>query len=77
MTESTLVNEWKAEGMRQGERKAMRYLTLRLLQLRHGGASKDLAKAIRSCDDLENLNSWIDAAIVASSLDDFRRLAGL
>ena len=83
--ESTIVNEWKAEARREGfekgelkgERRAKAETLLRLIQKRHGGMPEDLGNAIRGCEDTAKLDAWIDATVTASSLDDFRRLAGL
>ena len=109
MTESTIVNKWKAEAERKGELKGFENgelkgfekgelkgfekgelkgfekgerltkveMLLRLIHKRHGGVPEDLVLAIRACADSAKLDAWIDATVTASSLDDYRRLAGM
>jgi hypothetical protein len=74
--ESKIVNEWKAEAERKGERLAKVEMILRLVQKRYGEVPEELGKAIRACDDKAKFDAWLDATVTASSLDDFRRLAG-
>ena len=86
--ESKIVNEWKAEarregyekgerqGVEKGERLAKVEMILRLVQKRYGEVPEELGRAIRACDDKAKFEAWLDATVTASSLDDFRRLAG-
>ena len=83
--ESTIVNEWKAEARREGfekgeikgKRLAKVEMLLRVIQKRYGGVPEDLGRAIRATEDTAKLDAWIDATVTPSSLDEFRRLAGL
>jgi hypothetical protein len=83
MVESQQVLEWmaqgeakgKAEGLAEGEVKDRVSALLRLLELRFPPAvPADLETTIRTTTDLEVLLRWFDAAAIADSLDDFRRV---
>ena len=56
--ESTVVNEWKAEARREGERNAKAEITLRLIQKWSGGIPEDLGRTIRSCNDTAKIDAW-------------------
>ena len=73
VNESTIVNEWKAEARREEKTE----ITLRLIRKLHGPVPDDLSRSIRACKDAGKLDAWLDATVTATSLDDFRRLAGL
>jgi hypothetical protein len=75
--ESTIVNEWKAAAARKSELRVKAEMLLRLVKKLPGDAPEELNRAIRDCEDLARLDSWVDAGFEASSLDDFRRNTGL
>ena len=69
MRESTIVAEWKAEGITETKRADL----LRLLELRFGTpVPADLDSAIGTEADLRVLALWFDRAILAASLEEFR-----
>jgi hypothetical protein len=73
MRESTVVAEWKAEGIAAGIVKAKRADLLRLLDLKFPGmVPSDLAATIEAQADIEILSQWFDTAFRAESLDAFR-----
>jgi hypothetical protein len=47
------------------------------LQARGIVLPKDVADCILTCADSEQLERWVDAAAVATTLDEFRKDAGL
>ena len=75
--ESTIVNEWKAEAERKGERKATASAVLRYLQARFGPIPEDLTQGVQACADVIRLNAFLDASAAESTLADFRRVTGL
>jgi hypothetical protein len=77
VTESTIVNEWKAEAVRKSERRMKAEFLLRLVKKLPEEAPEELNRAIRDCEDPSKLDAWLDAGFEASSLDDFRRITGL
>ena len=81
MTESTIVNEWKAEARREGERKGelkgAAAAVLRCLRSRFGAVPEEVPQSVNSCADVARLETLHDAALTAASLDDFRRVAGI
>jgi len=84
--QSLQVLEWQAEAEKRGlargkaEAKAEAKVEalLRVLHKRFpAAASGDLEQVIRATSDLDQLDHWLDAAASASTLAQFRRLAGL
>ena len=78
MRDSQVVQEWIAEGeikgKIKGEIKGEIKALLRLLEKKFPpGAPADLAGIIQACTEQTQLAHWLDAAIDAASLDDFRR----
>jgi hypothetical protein len=83
--ESQIVKEWtaqaraeglalgKAEGLREGEAKAL----LRVLQRRFKAVPDDLRAAVEAVQEAERLAAWLDLALEARSLRQFRTRAGL
>jgi hypothetical protein len=75
---SQQVLEWQAEAEKRGLRRGKAEAILRILQQRFPPAvATDLKQLIRQTMDLERLDQWLDQAVNADSLSDFRRLAGL
>ena len=80
--QSLQVLEWQAEaekrGLARGKAEAKVEALLRVLHKRFpAGDSADLEQVIRATSDLDQLDHWLDAAASASTLGQFRRLAGL
>jgi hypothetical protein len=73
MRESTLVNEWKAEWIAEGEAKGeRRALVLVLGQKFHTPVPRDLVEAVEAQSDRAVLARWLTIAIDADSLEAFR-----
>jgi hypothetical protein len=85
MNESPVAREWRAEARREGEREGQRKgeikgkvdLVLRIVQRRRITLPEDLLARIRACVDSDQIDRWADAAAVATTLEEFRRDAGL
>jgi hypothetical protein len=78
MRESTVVNEWKAEGKAEGAIQTRRDDILRLLELKFPGQVPDeWMTAVESQADSKELSRWFDAVAVASSLAEFRTASGI
>lgn len=73
MVQSQQVLEWMAEG----ETRAKRADILRVLELRFGELPADLVAAIRATEDLTMLVIWLDTAVTAQTLADFRQTIGI
>ena len=73
MRESQVVSKWRAEGQAEGESKAMRSALLRLLRVRFPvELPGDLVAKVEAMTDLDELNRWFDAALTATTLEEFR-----
>lgn len=73
MRESTVVNEWIAEGYAEGWLKGWRAVILEILQVRfRAHIPADLATAIENNSDADELCRWLTFAVTADSLDTFR-----
>jgi len=70
MEESTVVNEWIAEGEVRGEAKRARTTILRLGQKRFGPVPPGIEAAIRAITDLDRLELFADRVLDATSWDD-------
>jgi hypothetical protein len=77
VNESTIVNEWRAEARREGELKGAAAAVLRCLRTRFGAVPEDVTRSVNACSDLVQLETLLDSALVAASLEDFRRLSNL
>jgi hypothetical protein len=80
--QSQQVLEWQAvaekRGLVRGRAEAKVEALLRVLHKRTQEAvPTDVQEAIRATEDFDQLDRWLDAAAEASSLAEFRRLAGL
>jgi hypothetical protein len=69
MIESQQVLEWINEGEVRGRATTL----LQVLQLRFGTLPADLVGTIRATTDPGQLERWVQAAVRASSLDEFRQ----
>jgi hypothetical protein len=75
---SIQVLEWQAAAAKRARTDAKAEDVLRVLRKRTQSAvPADVEQAIRATEDFDQLDRWIDAAAEASSLAEFRRLAGL
>jgi hypothetical protein len=77
MRESTVINEWiaegRTEGRAEGQREAQRADLLRVLRGRFNApVPDDVTAAIQAASDLDVLGRWLDIAVRADSLDAFR-----
>jgi hypothetical protein len=81
VTESSVVNEWIAEGEAKGRAEGRREervaALLDVLTDRFGPPPADLEAAVRAAADVAQLRAWTTAAVKAATLDDFRRAAGV
>ena len=69
MRQSTVINEWTAEGRVQGQQDAL----LNVLQARFQIAvPTDLAAAVQASNDSDELSRWLKVAATVPSLDAFR-----
>jgi hypothetical protein len=83
--EPQIVLEWKAEaraqgwaeGKREGVTEGLARALLHVLERRFQAVPEDIAAAIRACYRDEQLDRWLDAAVTAPSLEQFRQEAGL
>jgi hypothetical protein len=73
MLESSVVDEWKAEGEAKGMAKAKREDLMRVLHFRFPAlVPTELEAVIQAQTDLETLSHWFEAALRATSLEEFR-----
>lgn len=77
MLESSIVDEWRAEGRAEGMVEAWRDNLLRVLQFRFpASVPVVLEAAIQSQTDRDKLSAWFDAALRVASLEEFRAVVG-
>jgi hypothetical protein len=73
MRQSMVITEWQDEAREEGRREAQRTDLRRVLQTRFFvPVPDDLAAAIETVADSEELARWLDIALTAVSLDAFR-----
>jgi hypothetical protein len=76
--QSMQVLEWQEQAEKRGLARGRAEALLRILRKRlPSRVPADVEEAIRATSDLNQLDHWIDAAAGASTLTEFRRLAGL
>jgi hypothetical protein len=69
MRESTVINEWIADGRAEGRRADL----VRALRVRfRAEVPEDLLAAIEALSDGDELTRWFDAALTTGSMEDFR-----
>ena len=73
MNESPVARQWRAEARLEGKAEAV----LRLVQRWGVPVPEDLAATIRSSTDSAQLDRWLDLAVAAPTLEQFRQVAGL
>lgn len=73
MIESPLIAELLADA----ESRAKVEMLLRVIQKSFGELPEDLGNAIRACKDGDQLGRWLDAALEAETLAQFRQQTGL
>jgi hypothetical protein len=76
MNESPVAREWRAEARREGEMEAKAEWLLRILR-RLGSVSDDLAARISASTADDALDRWLDSALNAKSVEEFRTGTGL
>lgn len=69
MKQSQQVLQWQAEERAEA--------LLEVLQLKFGPVPGDLETGIRASTDRGQLKQWLAAAMSSTTLDDFRRMAGV
>jgi hypothetical protein len=73
---SQIVDEWRAEGRKEGLEQglaALRSSVLRVLRVRFGGAlPADVQAAVEGQADLDELSRWVEAASTAAGIEQFR-----
>jgi hypothetical protein len=69
VAESQQVLEWRAVGWAE--------TLLKVLKLRFGPLPQDVVDAVKGTRDLGKLGRWLDTAVTANSLDDFRQAVRL
>jgi hypothetical protein len=69
MIESPVVAEWRQEGERKGRIESL----LRVLRRRFKAVPPDLETKIRACEELDQMDRWMDAAVDVTTLDEFRQ----
>jgi hypothetical protein len=77
MIQSQQVLEWMAEGETKGKIEGKAETLLRVLRLRFGAVPGDVETTIRAETDLNKLDVWVDAAVTAAGLADFRQATSL
>src|SRR5262249_1058919 len=76
--QSMQVLEWQAQAEKRGVARGRADSLLDVLHKRlPSRVPSDVEDAIRTTTDLDQLPRWLHAALAASSLTEFRRLAGL
>ena len=73
MIDSPVVAEWKAAAAL----KAQIEMLLRVLRRRFKSIAADLESKIRACEDSDQIGRWMDAAVDATTLDEFRQQANV
>ncbi len=81
MEDVSIVKEWKAKahsaGKLEGKRESKREDLIRILERRWPPVPPDVEARIRDCTDLDELNRWMDFAISAASVEQFRQDTGV
>jgi hypothetical protein len=80
MKEPQIVLDWKAEARSEGERTGLlRGKADALVRVlgRLGALPEDLVAGLRASKDSGQLDRWLDLALTARTIEDFRRDAGL
>jgi hypothetical protein len=77
VVESKIVKDWQAQAASLGEIKGKRDMLVRLLLQRFKVIPPEVEQAVRGCSEAARLDSRGDAAGSASSVEEFRREAGL
>ena len=73
MKQSQVVLEWQKEARREGELAGQRAALLRAVRVRFKKkVPTKLSAAIAALNDADELARWLDAAVTADSLDEFR-----
>jgi hypothetical protein len=73
MIESLLVQEWKAAAKNEGKIEAV----VRVVRGRYKGEAEQVMAGIRACKDADTLDRWLDVALAADTLDEFRKQTNL
>ncbi len=77
MIESPLVREWKAAAKIEGIIENKINWLVRVVLGKYKSGVDEVNEGIRRCQDQEKLDRWLDVALAAETLDEFRRQTGL
>ena len=81
MIESPMIAELlagaKAEGKAEGRTETKAETLLRVIQKRYHELPAELTTAIHACIEIAQLDRWLDVALEAETLAQFRQRAGL
>jgi hypothetical protein len=89
MIESPLVREWKdaarnegriegkLEGRIEGQIVAKADSVVRVVNGKFKVVAPEVVTGIRACQDLEQLDRWLDVALTVETIDEFRKQTGL
>ncbi len=77
MIESPLIAELLADAKSKAKTEAKAESLLRVLRKRYRELPEDLATSVRVCIDGDQLDRWLDVALDAETLAQFRQQTGL
>jgi hypothetical protein len=85
MNESPVAREWRAEAYREGRLEARIEaklegkveLLVEVLRRRLAPVPKDLVDRLNACTHRDPFDRWLDSALTAKTIEDFRRDTGL
>ena len=77
MIESPLIAELLANAESKAKAEAKADSLLRVLRKRYRELPEELAASIRACTDGDLLERWLDVALDAETLEQFRQQTGL
>lgn len=83
MESASTYLEWKAqgraeglaEGMAMGMQEARRSDLLKVLYVRFPDVKYDVTMSVRGMTDLDQLSRWLEAALIAPTVDQFKHMA--
>ncbi len=77
MIESPIIAELLANAVAEATPKIKAEELLRVIQKRYRELPEGLAAAVRACADSQQLDRWLDVALEAETLAQFRQQTGL
>ena len=72
MRQSTIANEWRAEGRTEGDTDRHRQDILTLLQIRFHTKPPEIVALVNATQDYNRLSRWFEVAATADSLAAFQ-----